>query len=129
MTKELKLRIKIKAELEDVYAALINPFAIELWSGFPAKMSIESNSEFELWGGDICGRNIAFEENSFLVQEWYFGDQSEKSIVTIKLFKQGVKTQVDVHHTNIPDEAFEDIKEGWEESYLGAVKEFLEVDS
>jgi len=128
VTKDLKLRIKVAAEPEDIYAALTNPFAIELWTDSPAKMSTEPGSEFELWGGDICGRNIEFEENFKIVQEWYFGDLPEKSIVTIKLFKQGGKTQIEVTHTNIPEEAYDDIKEGWQDSYLAAIKEFVEVE-
>ena len=128
MTKDLKLRIKVKAEPEDIYAALTNPFAIELWTDSPAKMSTEPGSEFELWDGAISGRNIEFEENFKIVQEWYFGEQREQSIVTIKLFKQGGKTQIEVTHTNIPEEAYDDIKEGWEESYLAGIKEFVEVD-
>jgi len=128
MTKDMKLRIKVKAEPEDIYAALTNPFAIELWTDSPAVMSTEPGSEFELWEGAIAGRNIEFEENFKIVQEWYFGDRPEQSIVTIKLFKQGGKTQIEVTQTNIPEEDYEDIKEGWEESYLGAIKEFVEVD-
>ncbi|NPA35540.1 MAG: ATPase [Chlorobi bacterium] len=124
----MKLRIKVKAEPEDIYAALTNPFAIELWTDSPAVMSTEPGSEFELWEGAIAGRNIEFEENFKIVQEWYFGDRPEQSIVTIKLFKQGGKTQIEVTQTNIPEEDYEDIKEGWEESYLGAIKEFVEVD-
>ena len=75
----------------------------------------------------FCGRNIEFEENSKIVQEWYFGDQTNPSIVTIKLFKQGTKTQVEVNHTNIPVDDFDDIKEGWEDNYFSAVKDFVEV--
>lgn len=128
MLKELRTRVKIKAELEDVYAAFTNPFTIELWSGYPAVMSTEPGSEFSLWEGDICGRNMAFEDQVRIVQEWYFGEQDEPSIATIKFFKQGGKIQVDVIHTNIPDEAYEDIEEGWNEYYLGAIKTFLEID-
>ncbi len=127
MTKDLKFRVKIAADPEDIYAALTRPLAIELWSGYLAKMSTEPGSEFELWDGDICGRNIEFEENSKIVQEWYFGDQTNPSIVTMKLFKQGTKTQVEVNHTNIPIEDFDDIKEGWEDNYFSAVKDFVEV--
>ncbi len=36
MFKDFKTRIKIQAEVEDVYAAFTNPFTIELWSGYPA---------------------------------------------------------------------------------------------
>ncbi len=128
MPQELKLRIKIKALPEDVYAALTNPFAIELWTGYPAVMSTTPGTPFELFEGDIAGHNIAFVENSRIEQEWYFGDNELPSIVTIKLFPNGASaTQVDVVHTNIPDGAYEDLKEGWFDSYLHPLKEFLEI--
>lgn len=127
MTKDLKFRVKIAAEPEDIYAALTRPLAIELWTGYSAKMSTEPGSEFELWDGDICGRNIEFEENFKIVQEWYFGNQEKPSIVTMKLFKQRAKTQVEVNHTNIPIDDFDDIKEGWIDNYFSAVKDFVEV--
>lgn len=129
MPKDFKTRIKIKAELEDVFAAFVNPFTIELWSGYPAKIGTEPGSEFSLWEGDIVGHMIEVEDQQRIVQEWYFGPQEEQSIVTIKLFPQGgSKVQVDVFHTNIPDDAFDDIVEGWNEYYLGAIKDFLEID-
>ena len=128
MLKELRTRVKIKAEMEDVYAAFVNPFTIELWSGYPAVMSTEPGSEFSLWEGDISGHNIEFEDQKRIVQEWYFGEQDQPSIATIKFFKDGGKVQVDVIHTNIPEDAFEDITEGWNDYYLGAIKTFLEID-
>ncbi len=126
--KNFKTRIKIKAEAEDIYAALTNPFTIELWTGYPATMSTEPGSEFSLWEGDIVGKNIEFEENKKVVQQWYFGDQKDESIVTIKIFPQKKDCQVELVHTNIPEEDYEDICEGWTDYYLGAIKEFFEED-
>lgn len=128
MYKEYKTRIKVKAELEDVFAAFTNPFTIELWSGYTAVMEPKAGTEFSLWEGDIVGRMLEVEENKKIVQEWYFGDQKEQSIVTIKFFLQGSKVQIDLHHSNIPEEAYDDIVEGWDEYYLGAIKTFLEVE-
>ncbi len=126
--RDYKTRMKIKAEAEDIYAALTNPFTIELWSGYPAQMSTNPDSEFSLWEGDIVGKNLEFDTNKKLVQQWYFGDQEEKSIVTIKIFEQKNHCQVELTHTNIPAEDFDDICEGWEEYYLGAIKDFFEDD-
>ncbi|MBN2165947.1 MAG: SRPBCC domain-containing protein [Marinilabiliaceae bacterium] len=126
--KDFKYRIKINAEVADVYAALTNPFTIQLWTGYTAVMSEVPGSDFELWDGDISGRNLEFVKDSKVVQEWEFGEQEDPSIVTLKLFPQGInKTQIELFHTNIPDEAYDDIVEGWKEYYLGAIKEFLEV--
>jgi activator of HSP90 ATPase len=126
--KDYKKYYIISAEPEEVYTALTNPFTIELWSGYKAVMSTEPNSEFSLWEGDISGKNIAFEPNKKIVQEWYFGDQKEQSIVTIKLFENKKGTQVELNQTNIPDDDFENITVGWNEYYFGAIKEFFEVE-
>ena len=116
------------AEPEDVFAALTNAFTIELWTGYPAVMDDKPGTEFSLWEGNISGNNIEVIENKKLVQEWYFGEQNEKSIVTIKLFEDKKGTQVELNHTNIPDEDYENITEGWVEYYFGAIKEFFEVE-
>jgi len=123
--KTFKKTFKINAEPSDVYSALVNPYTIELWSGYPAVMSEVPGSEFSLWEGDITGRNIEFIPGKKVVQEWYFGDQDEKSIVTISIQQDREDSQVTVEHTNIPDEDFADITEGWREYYIGAIAGFF----
>ena len=123
--KTFNKTFRINAEPSDVYSALTNPFTIELWSGYPAVMSEDPGSEFSLWQGDITGRNIEFVRNSKVVQEWYFGDQQEKSIVTITISPDGENSLVTVEQTNIPDEDFQEISEGWREYYIGAITGFF----
>jgi activator of HSP90 ATPase len=123
--KTFKKTFRINAEPSDVYAALTNPYTIELWSGYPAEMSQIPGSEFSLWEGDITGKNIEFIPDRKLVQEWYFGDQQEKSIVTITIMPEGGNSVVSVEHTNIPDDDFNDIAEGWREYYIGAIMSFF----
>jgi len=123
--KTFKKTFKIYAEPSDVYSALTNPYTIELWSGYPAEMTTEPGSEFSLWEGDITGKNIEFVQDKKVVQEWYFGDQTEKSVVTISIFPDREYSQVTVEHTNIPDEEFNDIAEGWREYYIGAITLFF----
>jgi activator of HSP90 ATPase len=123
--KTFKRTFKINAEPSDVYSALTNPYTIELWSGYPAVMSEEPGSEFSLWDGDITGKNLEFIKNKKVVQEWYFGDQPGKSIVTITIQPDREDSAVTVEHTNIPDSDFAEIAEGWREYYIGAIIGFL----
>jgi activator of HSP90 ATPase len=58
------------------------------------------------------------------VQEWYFGDREVHSVVTITITGNGGDTAVAVEHTNIPFEDYENIAEGWNESYMGAIRRF-----
>jgi len=124
--KDFKKYFIIPAEPTDVYLALTNPNTLHLWTGEEAEMSTEAGSEFSLWEGSIVGKNLEFEENKKIVQQWYFGDQSEPSIVTIKLHPHAQGTSVELKHTNIPDEAYDDIVSGWNESYFGALIDFYE---
>jgi activator of HSP90 ATPase len=123
--KTFKKSFKINAEPSDVYSAITNPYTIALWSGYPAEMSTQPGSEFSLWEGDITGKNIEFIQDKKVVQEWYFGDQVEKSIVTIIIIPDRENSSVTVEHTNIPDEEFGEIAEGWREYYIGAIISFF----
>ncbi len=124
--KGFKSYYPIPASPEDVYRALTDPAVIELWTGEAAEMPAEPGMEFSLWEGSISGKNLELVKNKLIVQEWYFGDQAEKSIVTIKLHADKAGTSVELIHTNIPDEAYDDITAGWGEAYFGSLKEFFE---
>ena len=124
--KDFKKYYILSATPEQVYAALTNAATIQLWSGDPATMSTEPGSEFALWEGNIEGKNIAFEKDKKIVQQWYFGEQEEESIVTIKLFPDRNKTSLELRHTNIPDADYENIVDGWNNVYLGSLIEFYE---
>ncbi|MCK4751068.1 MAG: SRPBCC domain-containing protein [Bacteroidales bacterium] len=125
--KELRKYYRIKGTPAEIYAALINPFSIALWTGSQAEMNEEVGSNFSLFDGDIEGKNLEFEKDRRIVQEWFFGEQETQSIVTITLRPDRHYTKIELHHSNIPDEAFEDISHGWDEYYFGALKEFFEM--
>jgi activator of HSP90 ATPase len=122
--KDYKKHFIVTAPPEDLYKALTNPNTIRLWSGEPAEMSEEPGTEFSLWSGSISGMNLEFETDRKVVQEWYFGEQEEASIVTIILHPHKKGTDVELKHSNIPDDAYNDIVEGWGDAYFGALIDF-----
>lgn len=122
--KDFKKYYTIPASPEDVYLALTNPNTIHLWSGEVAEMSTEPGSEFSMWEGSIAGKNLEFEMNKKIVQQWYFGEQEVPSIVTIKLHPHAEGTSLELRHTNIPDEDYDDIVDGWNETYVGSLIDF-----
>ncbi len=124
--KTFKKYFKIATAPEDVYNALTNKNMLEIWTGEDAIMEETPGTEFSLWNGSISGINIEFVKDSKIVQEWFFGDQEEKSVVTIKLHRDKKGTIMEVQHTNIPDEAYENIAEGWQEDYFEALNQLFE---
>ena len=124
--KDFKKYYIIGAAHEDLYKALTNPATIQLWTGEKAEMSTEVGSEFSLWGESIVGKNLEFEENRKIVQQWYFEGQEEASIVTIILHPHKQGTSLELRHSNIPDEDYDDLVDGWNSSYMGSLEEFYE---
>ena len=122
--KDFKKYYIIPAQPEEIYLALTLPATIQLWTGEAAEMSTEPGSEFSLWEGSISGKNISFEKDKKIVQQWYFGEQEVESIVTIKLHPHKQGTSVELQHTNIPDEVYEEMVEGWSENYFGLLVRF-----
>ena len=125
--KDYKQYFIIPAQPEEIYLALTNPATLQLWTGEVAEMSTAPGSEFSLWEESIVGKNIEFETNKKIVQEWYFGEQNKfPSIVTIKLHSHKQGTSVELLHTNIPDSDFSEIVEGWNNNYFASLKEFYQ---
>jgi activator of HSP90 ATPase len=123
--KTIRQKHHLAATPEEVYIALTNPFTIELWSGYSAKMSLEAGSEFSLFEGDIVGKNLDFKENELLRQQWYFEGEDRESIVTIMLKAEKNNTVAELTHTNVPDEVYDEMITGWKKNYFGALKKFF----
>lgn len=124
--KQLRKSFTIKVDKDEVFTALTNPVAIELWTGYPAVMDPRPGAEFSLWEGDISGKNLEVIPGKKIVQEWFFDNPKNASIVTIELEEEKQGTRIQLTHTNIPDEAFGNIEYGWKEYFFGALKKYLE---
>lgn len=125
--KDFKKYYIVAASPEEVYLALTFEPTVMLWTGSPAEMKAEPGTEFSLWDGSIVGKNLEFEPGKKIVQQWYFGDQPEESIVTIKLHAHPQGTSVELRHSNIPDEDYNDLVDGWNEEYFKSLQEFYEA--
>lgn len=123
--KDIKRYYTIGAEPSDIYNALTNVKMLEIWTGEAALMPLEPNAEFSLWDGAITGINLEFEKNKKIVQQWFFGEEDEASVVTIKIHPHKKGSSVELRHTNIPDDAYKNISEGWDEDYFGALNELF----
>ncbi|WP_257667337.1 SRPBCC domain-containing protein [Parapedobacter tibetensis] len=124
--KDFKSYFIIPAPPEQVYMALTTEITINLWTGEEATMSAVPGTEFSMWSGSIVGKNLSFEKDRKIEQQWYFADEAEESIVTIKLHDHKKGTSMEIRHTNIPDEVYEEIVEGWHDTYVASLQDFYE---
>jgi activator of HSP90 ATPase len=124
--KDFKKYYIIPAPPEDVYLALTQEPTIMLWTGDQASFVAEPNTEFSLWDGSIIGKNLEFEPNKKIVQQWYFGEEEteQPSIVTLKLHEHNQGTSLEVRQTNIPEDEYHDLVEGWNNECMGSLVDF-----
>lgn len=116
----------VPAPPSEVYMALTYPPSLCLWAGENIIMGTEPNSPFSLFDDSISGINLEFEPNKKLVQQWDFGDIEPPSVVTFKLHEHKHGCSLEVRHTNIPEEAWEDISTGWEDTYMASLLDFFD---
>lgn len=124
--KSFKKYYQIPAPPEEVYWALTKAQSIQLWTGAEAEFTEEPGTEFSFLEGDIVGKNLEFDYGKKIVQEWYFGEDNEPSIVTIKLHQDKKGTSLEFVQTNIPEADFEDFTQGLDEYYMGGLLDFFE---
>ena len=96
-----------------------------VWTGYKAEMSEVPGSEFSMFDGDITGKNLEFVTEKLIRQQWYFEGEAEESIVTLTLKPEKTNTVVELLHTHVPDEAEEEMREGWKKMYFEALKHFF----
>lgn len=124
--KDFKKYTYIPAPPEEVYLALTKETSIKLWTGAEVEFEEFPETEFSFWDGDITGKNIEFVYGKQIVQQWYFGEENEPSIVTIKLHEDKKGTSLEFKQTNIPDEDYKDFTEGIQEYFLGGLVDFFD---
>ncbi|RZL96860.1 MAG: hypothetical protein EOO88_63635 [Pedobacter sp.] len=94
--KNFKKYIYLPAPPEEVYLGLTKAQSIQLWTGAEVEFTEEPGTEFSFWDGDIVGKNIEFDFGKRIVQQWYFGEDNEPSIVTIKLHEDKKGTSLEL---------------------------------
>ena len=126
--KNFKKYYKVPASPEEIYKALTTAITIRLWTGDDVDIDPQVGGEFSMWDGAIQGKFIELDPFKKIVQQWYFGEQLEVSLVTIKLHEDKIGTSMEVQHINIPEEDFDDIVDGWNDTYMASLIEFYQEE-
>jgi activator of HSP90 ATPase len=118
---------EMNASPEEVFEALTNSELIQIWSGDEAKMSSAVGATFSLWGGQMYGVNLEVVKNKKLVQEWSYEQWALASKVTFNIKAKGKKTMLELIHEDVPEKSVNSISDGWDEYYLGSMKDMFEA--
>jgi len=110
-----------------VWEALTEPIQINAWGAGPnAEITLEEGGVFNLWDGDIHGTVQDFDVEKRLVQEWYTNGYEYATEVTFTLDAEEDGTRLSIIQTGVAEEDLEEFDRGWDEYYVGPLKEFCE---
>jgi len=122
--KDFKKYYVIPASPEELYKALTTEITVRLWTGDHVDLNPVVGGEFSMWDGAIQGKFLELVPYSKIVQQWYFGETDNPSIVTLKLHEHKKGTSLEIHQNNIPAVDYEDLIDGWETTYIASLLDF-----
>lgn len=128
--KFIEQEIIIKNSPHEIYEAFMDSKKHSKFTESKAKVSREIGGKFSIFEGSLSGKNIELIEDKKIVQTWR-GDgenwpKGYYSTITLILEPIDQGTLIKFTHVDIPDTAYESVKEGWDTYYWEPLKEMLE---
>ncbi len=130
-TKTIHQSVTFKASPHEVYEALMDSEKHSKFTESEAKISRAVGGKFTVYGGEIEGVNLYLVSDQKIVQSWRYSDWQEGhySKATFLLKKVDGGTSLIFTQTDVPEEHYDDISQGWHDYYWGPMKEMLEKES
>jgi activator of HSP90 ATPase len=130
-TKTIQQSVTFKAIPHDVYELIMDSKKHAKFTGAPVKMSREVGEKFSIWSGDIEGVNLELVPDKLIAQSWRYNDWPENhfSKVTFSFSEVPSGTKLTFTQTDVPEEHYEDIAQGWKDFYWKPMKKILEKKS
>jgi activator of HSP90 ATPase len=127
-TKTIKQSVMIKASPHEVYEALMDSKKHAKFTGGKAVISREVGGKFSAFGGYSEGVNLELVPDKKIVQSWRADDWPEghysKATFALKAVAGG--TELTFTQSEVPEEFYDDIAQGWQDYYWAPMKEMLE---
>ncbi len=127
MGKNLKQTASFRATPHEVYEALMDEKKHAEFLGAGAKISRKIGGKFVVYDGEVDGKNVELVPDKKIVQTWRYSDWPEGrySTITFEFEPTSSGTKMTFTQTDIPDDKYEDIKEGWKDYYWAPLKQYF----
>ena len=120
-TTTLHQTIRFKTTAHALYDALMDSKKHAAFTGASATISRKAGGAFQTYDGYATGKNLELIPDKKIVQSWRASDWPEGhySTVTFEFTEKNGETTLEFTQTDTPADAYADIKQGWQEWYLG----------
>jgi activator of HSP90 ATPase len=127
MSKTIRQTVTFKASPHDIYESLIDEKKHAQFTGAKVKLNRKTGGKFSIWDGEISGENLELVPDKKIVQTWRYSDwpAGEFSTATFSLEAVDGGTRLTLNQSGVPDESYEDIKQGWKDYYWIPLKKYL----
>lgn len=127
-TKTIRQSVTFKTSPHKVYEALMDSKKHAEFTGSQVSMSRKVCGKFSVYDGDIEGVNLELVPDQKIVQSWRYSNWPEDyySKATFSLQKILSGTRLTFTQTGVPEEFYDDIRQGWHDYYWTPMKEILE---
>ena len=127
-TKTIHQTVTIKAKPHEVYETLMDSKKHGELVGANAKITKKVGAKFSIYDGDIEGVNLELVPDKKIVQTWRYSDWPEghysKATFLLEESKDG--TKLTFTQSEVPEDKYEDVAQGWQDYYWEPMKDILE---
>jgi len=126
--KIIRQVITFQASPNEVYEMLMDAKKHAAFTGGKATISRKVGGKFSVSDGSIEGANLELVPDEKIVQSWRMDDWPEGhfSKATFSMTPVNGGTRLVFTQTDVPEEFYEDIRQGWQDYYWTPIKEILE---
>ena len=127
-TKTIRQSINFKASPHDVYESLMDSEIHARFTDSEVSINREVGGSFFVYGGEIEGVNLELLPDQKIVQSWRYSDWPENHFSKVTFIFKEISggTRLNFTQTGVPEEFYDDIRQGWKDYYWKPMKEILE---
>jgi activator of HSP90 ATPase len=128
-TKTIRQSVTINTTAHDLYEILMDSKKhTQLTGGSVAKVSRKEGGAFSVWDGYATGVSLTLVPDSLIVQSWRASNWPEGhfSRVTFSFKETNGKTRLTFRQSNVPEDEYDSISQGWRDYYWDPMKEMAQ---
>ena len=128
ITKIIRQSVTFKSTPHELYEALMDAKKHAKFTGGDASISRKVGGKFKVYDGYAEGTNLELITDEKIVQSWRGSDWLEGvySRATFSMKTVAGGTRLLFTQSGVPEEYYEDVKQGWIDYYWQPMKEMLE---
>ena len=128
MPKTIQQTAKFNVKPEVLYDLFLNPKKLSVITGSKASTGKRVGTKFSLFNGALSGKNLAIVPGKMIVQSWRSNGWSKSdldSVLVLTFSKIPGGGQINLVHSNVPENDYEGVKKGWQNYYWKPWKKYL----